>query len=85
MGIDKIYCIFVHTKIVKDEFHWISMKSRFVRAARETSKFHNYLGLLIVAAVIWSKYCRYGVKHYIIDQSILILIQVEFCTNLWKL
>ena len=41
MGIDKIDCIFVHTKILKDEFHWISMKSRFVRAARETSKFHK--------------------------------------------
>ena len=30
---------------------------------------HVYLGLL-GAAVIWPKYCRYGVKHCIIIQSI---------------
>ena len=42
----------------------------------------NYL--LIFFGLIWSKYCRYGVKLYIIDKSILILILVEFCTNLWK-
>ena len=32
--------------------------------------FTNDHRLLIVAAVIWPKYCRYGVKHYIINQSI---------------
>ena len=26
-------------------------------------------GKLYVAAVIWPRYCRYGVKHYIIIQS----------------
>ena len=25
-----------------------------------------------VAAVIWPKYCRYGIKHYIINQSITV-------------
>ena len=29
------------------------------------------LALLKHFAVIWPKYCRYGVKHYIINQSIL--------------
>ena len=24
----------------------------------------------VIAAVIWPKYCRYGVKHHIINQSI---------------
>ena len=26
--------------------------------------------MTLTAAVIWPKYCRYGVKHYIINQSI---------------
>ena len=54
----------------KRPFHWISMKSRLVRAARETLNFTNDHCLLIVAAIICPKYYRYGVKHYIINQSI---------------
>ena len=30
--------------------------------------------LHICAAVIWPKYCRYGVKHYIINQLINIYV-----------
>ena len=52
-------------------FHWISMKSRFVKAAMETSNFTNDHRSLIVTAVIWPKYCWYGVKHYTINQSSL--------------
>ena len=33
-----------------------------MRAARENSKFKNWSNKLIVAAVTWLKYCRYGVK-----------------------
>ena len=51
----------------KRPFHWISMKSRLVRAVRET----NDHRLLIITTVIWPKYCRYGVKHHIINQSII--------------
>ena len=54
----------------KFTFHWILMKTRLVRTARETSKFYNWSLLLIVAAVIWLKYCRYGVKLYSFNESI---------------
>ena len=43
-----------------------SMKSRLLRAARETSTWSH----LIVAAVTWLKYCWYGVKLYPINQLI---------------
>ena len=45
-------------------FHRISMKSRLVRAARETSQ----LLLTNSRSVTWLKYCRYGVKLYSIIQ-----------------
>ena len=54
----------------KRPFHWISMKSKLVRAARET----NDHRLLIVAVFIWPKYCRNGVKHYIINHPKGVLI-----------
>ena len=38
--------------------------------ARKLQNFTNDHRLLILAAVIWPKYCRYGVKHHIYDQSI---------------
>ena len=44
-------------------------ETKLVNATRETSRFHNLLLLLIVAAGIWLKYCRYGVKHCPINQS----------------
>ena len=53
----------------KRPFHWISMKRRLVRAARENSKFQTDNVSLIVAVVTWLKYCRYGVKPYPINQS----------------
>ena len=43
---------------------------RLARAARKIfTKFHKWSRLLIVAAFVWHQYCRYGVKHYIINQS----------------
>ena len=50
--------------------HWISMKSRLARVSKETLNFKTDHFELIVAAVIWPKYYRYGVKHYPINQSI---------------
>ena len=70
VGLDVKWCLvsMITTPCArKRPFHWISVKSRLVRAARET----NDHCLLIVAAVIWPKYCQYGVKHYIINQSII--------------
>ena len=32
--------------------------------------------LLTQTAVVWLKYCRYGVKHYQINQSIILLTQM---------
>ena len=52
----------------KRPLHWISKKSRLVRAARET--FTNDHRLSIVAADTWLKYCRYGVNPCTINQSI---------------
>ena len=43
----------------KRPFHWILMRSRLMRAARETSKFQKLITFnLIVATVTWLKYCR---------------------------
>ena len=39
--------------------------------------FTNDHRLLIVAAVIWPKYCGYSLKHYIINQSICLVKQVH--------
>ena len=44
------------------------MKSRLVRATRETSKIKNDHISLIVTAFKWLKYCRYGVNIYPINQ-----------------
>ena len=46
----------------KISFLWISEKSGLLGASRETSKFHITLICLIVAAVTWLEFCRYGVK-----------------------
>ena len=56
-------------------FRWISKKCRIVRAARETLKFRNWSRQLIVTAVKWLKYCRYGEKNYSINQSWLLYTQ----------
>ena len=45
----------------KRPFHWISMKIRLVRAAKETSKFQNWLHPFS-SRRRYMKYCRYGVK-----------------------
>ena len=66
----------------KRPLHWISTKSRLVRAARET--FTNDHLLLIVAAVIWLKYYRYGVKHNIINQSINQLKLTPICDKAYS-
>ena len=42
--------------------------------------FTNYYRLLMVAAVMWPKYCRYGVKHYIMNQpGISVGWDVKWC------
>ena len=43
---------------------------------RSNNKFHN-LGSPPNAALIWPKYCRYGVKHYIINQSFLKMLDLK--------
>ena len=58
----------------KRPFYWIQKKSRLVRAARarNTSKFSKLIiNKTYVTAVIWLKNCRYGVKHYPINQSLI--------------
>ena len=47
----------------KRSFHWISINSRLVRAARET----DHIQLLVIA-VTWLEYCRYDVKLYSINK-----------------
>ena len=42
-----------------------------MRVAREPFNFKIDHFKLIVAAVIWLKYCRHGVKHNLINQSLL--------------
>ena len=69
--------------------HWVSKKSRLVRAARETSEFLNWSLLTYSRPVIWLKYCRYGVKHYPINQLIIctwffpLVWKSEDCLNLF--
>ena len=52
-------------------FHWNSKKSMLMRAARETTKFPNWslLIAIIVAPVIWLKYCQYNIHQLIYCQS----------------
>ena len=49
--------------------------SRLEVAARETLKFPKWSLHLIVAAVKWRTYCRYGVEHYPIHQLIYCIYQ----------
>ena len=46
----------------KSPFHWISMKSRLVRAAREISTYQNWSLLTNFCHITWLKYCRYDVN-----------------------
>ena len=66
--------------------NWL-MSFRDVPSAGETSKFTNNHCLLIVAAVIWPKYRRYGVKYYIINQSIsfTFLHGILFTFSRWRI
>ena len=50
----------------KIPFRWISREGR--QGNFKTSKLITFS--LIVAAVTWLKYCRYGVKLYSVNQSI---------------
>ena len=70
-----LYGCFVVLKLRQPSWH---AKHRFSgfrwrvgswRPPEKHQNFTNYHRLLTVAAVIWPKYCRYGVKHYIINQS----------------
>ena len=57
--------------IIYKHFQHISMFPQ-----RSNNKFHN-LGSPPNATVIWPKYCRYGVKHYIINQSFLQMLDFK--------
>ena len=60
--------------------HWISITSKLVRTPGKLQNFRNYYRLLMVAAVMWQKYCRYSVKHYIINQpGISVGWDVKWC------
>ena len=79
-GWDVKWCPMSKITILGTQFHWISMESRLVRAARETSKISKLITFNrrgLVAAIIWLKYCRYGVKHYQINHSILNVIKIS--------
>ena len=67
-------------------FLWISWKSRLVRAARKTSNFITY-NSLIVAAVTWLEYYRYGVNpkqsiiYFVNDISVYIYEKGQVTSN----
>ena len=54
----------------KRPFHWISMKNWLVGPPGKLQNFKTDHIKLIIAAVTWLKFCRYGVKLYPIRQLI---------------
>ena len=61
-----------HAKDRFTGFRWVG----FWGSPGKLQNFTNDHRLLIVTAVIWPKYCRFGVKHYIINQSINMKVKV---------
>ena len=73
-NMQKISCSMSRTRkavSIYKHFQHISMSSQ-----RRNNKFHN-LGSPPNAAVICPKYCRYRVKHYIINQSFLQMLDFK--------
>ena len=66
----KMYKLLQNYLMVKDN-NPFTRTSRLVRVAREPFNFKIDHFKLRVAAVIWLKYCRHGVKHNLINQSLM--------------
>ena len=69
----------------KRPFHWILMKSRLVRDARETLNFKTVHIQLKVVAVTWLKYCWYGVKLYPISLSLSLFLSFSLFLSVYSL
>ena len=61
-------------------FKIFNFRSKFLYKYICIGSIHN-----AIPAVIWPKYCRYGVKHYLINQSINQCNTINICMYLEKL